>query len=265
MFGRCYLPILAARKRTEENIRPYCLSFLFPGALLLGSLAQTGETAQAKTKRALSAAPPDIAKASEVADRDDKGNITVLRDGNHGFPCFPRHRHSRRRCHVRRRLRRCSGSTTRCPINRSQRTPNPGLLTGWPEAQAGAGAIPPPRQALRSKNRRIGCCCGPFAPATTGLPTTPKQTGTWIMYAGTPWAHLNQPEAASGRYCDRKASSRMGPRRAERESLTSPDTRFCPPPSSTTPSSPSSPPEKPSKHRGPTKPDPRAFPERLFQ
>ena len=30
----------------------------------------------------------------------------------------------------------------------------------------------------------------PFDLATTGLPTTPQQTGTWIMHAGTPWAHL---------------------------------------------------------------------------
>ncbi len=30
----------------------------------------------------------------------------------------------------------------------------------------------------------------PFDPTITGLPTAPKQTGTWIMYAGTPWAHL---------------------------------------------------------------------------
>jgi hypothetical protein len=27
-------------------------------------------------------------------------------------------------------------------------------------------------------------------PNSSGLPTTPKNTGTWIMYAGTPWAHL---------------------------------------------------------------------------
>jgi hypothetical protein len=27
-------------------------------------------------------------------------------------------------------------------------------------------------------------------PATSGLATTPKSTGTWIMYARTPWAHL---------------------------------------------------------------------------
>jgi len=29
-----------------------------------------------------------------------------------------------------------------------------------------------------------------FDAATTGLPTTLKQTGTWFMYAGTPWAVL---------------------------------------------------------------------------
>jgi hypothetical protein len=25
---------------------------------------------------------------------------------------------------------------------------------------------------------------------SSGLPTTPRNTGTWIMYAGTPYAHL---------------------------------------------------------------------------
>lgn len=30
----------------------------------------------------------------------------------------------------------------------------------------------------------------PFDPKTTGLPTEPKQTGTWIMWAVTPWTHL---------------------------------------------------------------------------
>jgi len=30
----------------------------------------------------------------------------------------------------------------------------------------------------------------PFEPKTTGLPTTPAQTGTWIMWADTPYAHL---------------------------------------------------------------------------
>ena len=30
----------------------------------------------------------------------------------------------------------------------------------------------------------------PFDPKTSGLPTEAKQTGTWIMWAGTPYAHL---------------------------------------------------------------------------
>jgi hypothetical protein len=30
----------------------------------------------------------------------------------------------------------------------------------------------------------------PFDPATTGLPTQFKQTGTWIMWAGAPYSHL---------------------------------------------------------------------------
>jgi hypothetical protein len=30
----------------------------------------------------------------------------------------------------------------------------------------------------------------PFDATASGLPTTPKKTGTWIMWAGTPYAHL---------------------------------------------------------------------------
>ena len=30
----------------------------------------------------------------------------------------------------------------------------------------------------------------PFDPRTTGLSAQPKSTGTWIMWAGTPYAHL---------------------------------------------------------------------------
>jgi hypothetical protein len=30
----------------------------------------------------------------------------------------------------------------------------------------------------------------PFDPKTTGLPTQPSKTGTWMMWANTPYAHL---------------------------------------------------------------------------
>lgn len=31
----------------------------------------------------------------------------------------------------------------------------------------------------------------PFDPKTTGLPTTHKPTGAYIMFAGSPYAHLH--------------------------------------------------------------------------
>jgi hypothetical protein len=31
----------------------------------------------------------------------------------------------------------------------------------------------------------------PFDPKTSGLPTVHKATGAYIMYAGTPWAHVH--------------------------------------------------------------------------
>ena len=30
----------------------------------------------------------------------------------------------------------------------------------------------------------------PYDPGASGLPAKPKKTGTWIMWAGTPYAHL---------------------------------------------------------------------------
>jgi hypothetical protein len=75
----------------EGNMGHSYLSFLFAGVLLQAALAQAGETAQAKSKRALSAAPPDIAQAAKVVDADDQGKMTVLREGANGFTCFPGH------------------------------------------------------------------------------------------------------------------------------------------------------------------------------
>lgn len=46
------------------------------------------ESAQAKIARALSAAPPDIARAATVAEMDRDGKMTVLRTGTNGFTCM---------------------------------------------------------------------------------------------------------------------------------------------------------------------------------
>ena len=67
------------------------LDLLFAVVLLHGSLAHAGETKQDKIRRALSAAPPTVARAAKVVDMDNQGKTTVLREGTNGFTCFPGH------------------------------------------------------------------------------------------------------------------------------------------------------------------------------
>jgi hypothetical protein len=166
------------------------LGFLFAGILLQGSLAHASETMQAKIKRALSAAPPNVAKAAKVVDMDGQGKMTVLREGTNGFTCFPGHPG------VVGDVAMCADAPSMQWVSdfmshKSKPTnTEPGVIymlaggTDWsatdPNATSGTPIKEPPHWMIM----------WPFDPATTGLPTTPKQTGTWIMYAGTPWAHL---------------------------------------------------------------------------
>jgi hypothetical protein len=167
--------------------------------LLLGSAApETApqskatevESKQVRIARAISAAPASIASAAKVVDRDGNGNDVVLREGTNGFTCFPGHPG-------------VIGDSPFCANapalqwesdmeqHRSKPTnTEPGIEymlaggTDWsasdPHATSGNPIREPPHWMIM----------WPFDAATTGLPTTARQTGTWIMYSGTPWAHL---------------------------------------------------------------------------
>lgn len=166
------------------------LVLLLSMGLLLGSLARAGESNQDKIKRALSAAPPDVAKAAKIVDIDDQGKMTVLRDGSNGFTCVPGHPG------VVGDVAMCADAAAMQWVadfmaHKSRPTnTQPGVMymlaggTDWsatdPFATSGTPIKEPPHWMIM----------WPFDPKSSGLPTTPKQTGTWIMYAGTPWAHL---------------------------------------------------------------------------
>ena len=49
------------------------------------------ETNEAKIARALSAAPPDVAKAAKVVEQSENENQITLREGSNGFTCFAGH------------------------------------------------------------------------------------------------------------------------------------------------------------------------------
>ena len=158
--------------------------------LLCSLLSYSAETKQDKIKRALSAAPPEIAKDAKVVDFGDQGNMMVLRDSTNGFTCFPG-------------TPGVVGDVAMCADGPSMQwlnditshkpkptNPEPGVIymlaggTDWsatdPNAKSGTPIREPPHWMIM----------WPFDPKTSGLPTTAKQTGTWIMWANTPWAHL---------------------------------------------------------------------------
>ena len=166
------------------------LSFLLAALLLAVLPGHAAETKEAKIRRALSAAPANIAKDAKVMDMDEQGNMTLLRDGTNGFTCIPGHPG-------------VVGEDSMCADGPSMQWMNdliahkpkptntvPGVIymlaggTDWsgsdPFATSGTPIKEPPHWMIM----------WPFDPASSGLPTTPKATGTWIMYAGTPWAHL---------------------------------------------------------------------------
>jgi hypothetical protein len=170
-----------------------CMFFAIAGVRLLGQEkpeSSKSETKEAKIARALSAAPENVSKDARVVDRDDNGAETVLREGTNGFTCFPGHPG-------------VVGDVTFCAnaaalrwesdflaIKAKPTNSEPGieyvLLGGsdWSATDPNATSGTPIKEA---PHWRI---LWPFDPKTTGLPTEPKPTGAWIMWAGTPWAHL---------------------------------------------------------------------------
>lgn len=149
------------------------------------------ETKEAKIARALSAAPANIAKAAKVVDRDENGKQIVLREGPNGFTCFPGHPW------VVDDIAYCANADALQweddwhahrpkPTNKQ-----PGfeyMLAGGtyrsatdPYASAGKPFTEGPHWII----------LWPFDPTTTGISMEVKlTTGTWIMWAGTPYSHL---------------------------------------------------------------------------
>jgi hypothetical protein len=148
------------------------------------------ETKEAKIARAMAAGPPEIAKDARIVDQDEHGTETVLREGTNGFTCFPGHPGA-------------VGDDAQCmnaaalrwqrdflALKPKPTNTEPGIVymlsgaTDWsasdPNATSGNPIKEPPHWMIM----------WPFDPKTSGFGSEAKQTGTWIMYAGTPWAHL---------------------------------------------------------------------------
>ncbi len=152
--------------------------------------AQQSETKEAKIKRALSAAPANIAKDAKVVDIDEKGQLTVLREGKNGFTCIAGHAGvvgDDPGCGDAAGLQWILDWAAHKP---KPTNTQPGVIymlaggTDWsatdPWSTSGTAQKWPPGWLI----------AWPFNSTTTGLPDKPNSTGPWIMWAGTPYAHL---------------------------------------------------------------------------
>jgi hypothetical protein len=156
-----------------------------------GESTVAGEIAKPKIRRALPAGPHRIAREVAVTEMDDQGKMTVLRPGTNDWVSM-------------RTNENLIGQADMC-IDRMglqwmmdcfAKMPKP-TITSPRLIYMLNGALQ--RSYTDSFDRAspaipIGphwMILWPFDPETAGLPTTMRDAGTLIMFAGTPYAHLH--------------------------------------------------------------------------
>jgi len=155
------------------------------------SSTEASDTTQAKIARAMSAGPSDVARSARIVDTDAQGNSVVLREGSNGFTCMPGNPD------VIGEPPMCSDAAAmQWGADFKARKPRPtNTVPGITYMLAGAtqrSDSDPYDQT--SEAITVGphwMIIWPFDPKATGLPTTHKPTGAYVMWAGSPYAHLH--------------------------------------------------------------------------
>jgi hypothetical protein len=153
--------------------------------------SKAGDTTQEKIAGAMSAGPDSVSKSARIVDTDEQGKMIVLRQGNNGFTCMPGNP-------------TVVGEPPMCVDAASMQwfadakghKPKPtNTVPGITYMLAGASqrsdSDPNDTTSMPIDVGPHWMIMWPFDPKTTGLPTTHKATGAYIMWAGSPYAHLH--------------------------------------------------------------------------
>jgi hypothetical protein len=149
------------------------------------------DTTQAKIALAMSAGPADIAPSARIIDTDAQGKTIVLREGNNGFTCMPGDPKV-----IGKPAMCVDGASMQWFADFKAHKPKPtNTVPGITYMLAGATqrSDTDPND-MTSPAIHVGphwMMMWPFDPKTTGLPTKHKPTGAYIMWAGSPYAHLH--------------------------------------------------------------------------
>ncbi len=136
--------------------------------------------------------PPNITSGTRIIDTDAQGKMVVLREGNNnGFTCMPGNPN-------------VVGEPPMCVDEASRqwfadaKAHKPKLTNTVPGItymlDGATQHSDSDRHDITSKPIEVGphwMIMWPFDPKTTGPPTTHKTTGAYIMWAGSPYAHMH--------------------------------------------------------------------------
>jgi len=150
-----------------------------------------GEPAEVQMARAIAAGPRHVTDFARIVGADAQGRRVVLREGSNGFTCQPGNPK------VPGRPASCSNAAARqwgADMAAQKAKPTnaePGMI--YMLAGATQRSVSDPSDQTRAPIT-IGpqwMIMWPFDPKTTGLSAARKDTGAYIMMAGTPYAHLH--------------------------------------------------------------------------
>jgi hypothetical protein len=145
----------------------------------------------AMIKSALAAAPADIAKDATVVNAKADGTMETLREGHNGFTCLPDNPNTPGKdpmCMDANALKWAHDWMSHAPKPTNVQPGVMYMLQGGSDISATDPWATKTDTFIESPPHWM--ITWAFDPKVSGLSTTPSKTGTWIMWAGTPYAHL---------------------------------------------------------------------------
>jgi hypothetical protein len=158
-----------------------------------GTLRAQVQDTEALIRSALAAAPAHIANGAAVIAPGPDGKMVQIKSGTNGFTCLPDQPETPGKDAMCLDPQAMIWAQSWMAHDAVPKNVAPGIaymLSGGSDISATDpwAKIVPGQKFVESPPHWMVMWA--FDPHTTGLSTTPSMTGTWIMFAGTPYAHL---------------------------------------------------------------------------
>ncbi len=178
----------------------FALSAVAPAQMAMHESASPASLEQrpaaVKIAEAVSAGPAEVAKNARVVEMGKQGQLIELRPGTNAWTCMPKQGDTMPAM--------CADpASMQWMKDFQQHKPKPtNLVPGITYMLVGAtqrsDSDPYDKSSPLISIGPHWMIIWPFDPKITGLPTTHRSTGAYIMWAGTPYAHVHVMGAPSG-------------------------------------------------------------------